>query len=302
VGGGDPDDPFRRSTASRDDGDDEENLRWAALEKLPTYDRMRRGIIRRALDAEGGGDNKLAGEVDLANLDPRDGRELMERVFKAVEDDNERLLRRFRDRLDLVGIELPQIEVRYEHLSVEADVHVGARALPTLLNSAINVLEVCALHLIASCMRSSIDPYVVPAGRGPHRHHPRSIRSIHWISVLVATKLLGSDVDGQVDFFFVSSTTFLEIWTFRPPVRWTVSRLVLVKLTNRMALHRAWTLDLRFLFPCLLDAVEFPRMCLLTFITLRTLHLSTRPTTTSPQQVPQLASYTEYTQACTYKK
>jgi hypothetical protein len=142
VGGGDPDDPFRRSTASRDDGDDEENLRWAALEKLPTYDRMRRGIIRRALDAEGGGDNKLAGEVDLANLDPRDGRELMERVFKAVEDDNERLLRRFRDRLDLVGIELPQIEVRYEHLSVEADVHVGARALPTLLNSAINLLEV----------------------------------------------------------------------------------------------------------------------------------------------------------------
>ena len=45
------DDPFRRSQASRgDDGDDEENLRWAALEKLPTYDRMRRGIIRRALD------------------------------------------------------------------------------------------------------------------------------------------------------------------------------------------------------------------------------------------------------------
>ncbi|OEL28808.1 ABC transporter G family member 43 [Dichanthelium oligosanthes] len=137
--GGDPDDPFRRSTASHDDGDDEENLRWAALEKLPTYDRMRRGIIRRALDESGA---KLAAdEVDIANLDPRDGRELMERVFKAVEDDNERLLRRFRDRLDLVGIELPQIEVRYEHLSIQADVHVGARALPTLLNSAINLVE-----------------------------------------------------------------------------------------------------------------------------------------------------------------
>ena len=39
-------------------------------------------------------------------------------------------------------MELPQIEVRYEHLSVEADVYVGARALPTLLNSAINVVEV----------------------------------------------------------------------------------------------------------------------------------------------------------------
>ena len=42
-----------------------------------------------------------ADEVDIANLDPREGRELMERMFKAVEDDNERLLRRFRDRLDL---------------------------------------------------------------------------------------------------------------------------------------------------------------------------------------------------------
>ncbi|PAN14215.1 hypothetical protein PAHAL_2G391800 [Panicum hallii] len=139
---GDPDDPFRRSAASRDGGDDEENLRWAALEKLPTYDRMRRGIIRRALEEQAGGAAKLtADEVDIANLDPREARELMERVFKAVEDDNERLLRRFRDRLDLVGIELPQIEVRYEHLSAEADVHVGARAVPTLLNAAINVVE-----------------------------------------------------------------------------------------------------------------------------------------------------------------
>jgi hypothetical protein len=41
-----------------------------------------------------------------------------------------------------VGIELPQIEVRYENLSIEADVYVGKRALPTLLNSAINVFEV----------------------------------------------------------------------------------------------------------------------------------------------------------------
>lgn len=45
-----------------------------------------------------------------------------------------------------VGIELPQIEVRYEHLSVEAEVYVGARALPTLLNSAINVVEVSYIH------------------------------------------------------------------------------------------------------------------------------------------------------------
>ena len=108
--GGDPDDPFRRSAASGGSGyqreeDDEENLRWAALEKLPTYDRMRRGIIRKAMDlgdAADGADAKAApDEVDITRLGPKDGRELMERVFKAVEDDGERFLRRFRDRLDL---------------------------------------------------------------------------------------------------------------------------------------------------------------------------------------------------------
>lgn len=60
---------------------------------------MRRGIIRRALDDTS--KKVTADEVDIANLDPRAARELMERVFKAVEEDNERLMRRFRDRLDL---------------------------------------------------------------------------------------------------------------------------------------------------------------------------------------------------------
>jgi len=43
----DTDDPFRRgsATSSQRHDDDEENLRWAALEKLPTYDRMRRAIL-----------------------------------------------------------------------------------------------------------------------------------------------------------------------------------------------------------------------------------------------------------------
>lgn len=42
-------------------------------------------------------------------------------------------------------IKLPKIEVRYENLSVEGDVHVGRRALPTLLNFVLNALEVFVL-------------------------------------------------------------------------------------------------------------------------------------------------------------
>lgn len=42
-----------------------------------------------------------------------------------------------------VGIDLPTIEVRYEHLSVEAEAHVGGRALPTFINFTFNIFEVC---------------------------------------------------------------------------------------------------------------------------------------------------------------
>lgn len=41
-----------------------------------------------------------------------------------------------------MSIEVPKIEVRYEHLSVEGDVYVGSRALPTLLNVTLNTIEV----------------------------------------------------------------------------------------------------------------------------------------------------------------
>lgn len=48
-----------------------------------------------------------------------------------------------------MGIEIPKIEVRYEHLSIEGDVYVGSRALPTLLNATLNSLEVTFPSLIA---------------------------------------------------------------------------------------------------------------------------------------------------------
>ena len=41
-----------------------------------------------------------------------------------------------------VGLEFPTIEVRYEHLNINAEAYVGSRGLPTFLNSIINVLEV----------------------------------------------------------------------------------------------------------------------------------------------------------------
>lgn len=43
---------------------------------------------------------------------------------------------------DRVGIDLPTIEVRFDHLKVEAEVHVGGRALPTFVNFISNFGDV----------------------------------------------------------------------------------------------------------------------------------------------------------------
>uniref|UniRef100_A0A5B7C9H5 Putative ABC transporter n=1 Tax=Davidia involucrata TaxID=16924 RepID=A0A5B7C9H5_DAVIN len=51
-----------------------------------------------------------------------------------------------------VGIEIPKIEVRFEHLSVEGDVYVGSRALPTLFNATLNTIEV--LYSMMECSNS----------------------------------------------------------------------------------------------------------------------------------------------------
>ncbi|KAG2682930.1 hypothetical protein I3760_10G006800 [Carya illinoinensis] len=129
-----PPDVFNRSGRQESD---EEELRWAAIERLPTYDRLRKGMLRQVLD----NGRVVQNEVDVAHLGIQDKKQLMESILKVAEDDNENFLRRLRDRTDRVGIEIPRIEVRYEHLSVEGDVYVGSRSLPTLLNVTLNTIE-----------------------------------------------------------------------------------------------------------------------------------------------------------------
>lgn len=78
------------SRSSRDE-DDEEALKWAALEKLPTYDRLRKGLL---FGSQG------ANEVDVGDLGYEDKRNLVERLVTSVEDDNEKFLLRHRNRID----------------------------------------------------------------------------------------------------------------------------------------------------------------------------------------------------------
>ncbi|GJZ47224.1 pleiotropic drug resistance protein 1-like protein [Tanacetum coccineum] len=43
--------------------------------------------------------------------------------------------------IDRVGIDLPKIEVKFEHLTVEADINTGSRALPSFINFHIDIFE-----------------------------------------------------------------------------------------------------------------------------------------------------------------
>ncbi|KAG5229116.1 ABC transporter family member [Salix suchowensis] len=75
----------RQSRRSSLVDEDEEALKWAAIEKLPTYNRLRTSIIKSFAETEVQGNKTL--------------------LHKKL----------------MVGIRLPTIEVRFDHLTIEAD-------------------------------------------------------------------------------------------------------------------------------------------------------------------------------------
>ena len=66
-----------------------------------------------------------------------------------------------------VGIELTQVEVKFEDLTVRAKVMVGSRALPSVTNAYRNAVEVCAVHCQCNCSHTplsmSLAPLIAPA-------------------------------------------------------------------------------------------------------------------------------------------
>ncbi|XAR64951.1 Iron-chelate-transporting ATPase [Bertholletia excelsa] len=126
-------DAFQRSNKE----EEEEELKWAAIERLPTYDRLRKGMLRQVME----NGKVVVQEVDVAKLGMHEKKTLMENILRFVEDDNGRFLQKIRDRIDRVGIDIPKIEVRFEHLCIEGEAYVGSRALPTLLNTTMNLVE-----------------------------------------------------------------------------------------------------------------------------------------------------------------
>ncbi|XP_070002246.1 pleiotropic drug resistance protein 1-like isoform X2 [Nicotiana sylvestris] len=80
------------SRSARDE-DDEEALKWAALEKLPTFDRLRKGLLF-------GSEGDSAAEVDITDIGHQERKSLLERLVKVADEDNEKFLLKLKNRID----------------------------------------------------------------------------------------------------------------------------------------------------------------------------------------------------------
>ncbi|CAL9023387.1 unnamed protein product [Prunus brigantina] len=132
------------SSSSRGE-DDKEALKWAALQRLPTFQRLKKGLI----STSEGVPTKL---MHVSRLQVQERKNLVERLVGVAEEDHENFMLRLKNRIDRVGINLPTIEVRFEHLKIAAEACVGSRALPTVFNYCVNLVEglLNSFHILPS--------------------------------------------------------------------------------------------------------------------------------------------------------
>ncbi|PQP96196.1 ABC transporter G family member 31 [Prunus yedoensis var. nudiflora] len=130
---------FARPSNAESVAEDEDELMWAAIARLPSQKRSNMALLRKkGSDRQGGAKTET---VDVRKLD-RTNRELVvKKALATTDQDNFLLLSAIKERLDKVGLEVPKVEVRFENLKVVANVQTGSRALPTLINFTRNLFE-----------------------------------------------------------------------------------------------------------------------------------------------------------------
>ncbi|KAK7385522.1 hypothetical protein VNO78_31244 [Psophocarpus tetragonolobus] len=138
---------FARASNADTVAEDEEELQWAALARLPSQKRINYALLRasssrRQPPTQGSG--AVTGTeslVDVRKLSRSRREQVVKKALATSDQDNYRLLSAIKERLDRVGLEVPKVEVRFQNLSVTADVQIGCRALPTLINYTRDVAE-----------------------------------------------------------------------------------------------------------------------------------------------------------------
>ncbi|KAG5540634.1 hypothetical protein RHGRI_020755 [Rhododendron griersonianum] len=169
---------------SSNEEQDEEALKWAALENLPTFERIRKGILS---DEEG-----QIREIDVKNLGIIEKRNLVERLLEIAEEGNKNFLLKLKKRIDRVGINLPTIEVRFEHLNVDAEAYVGGRALPTVSNFFVNIFQVSGNVTYNGCGMNEFVPQRTSAYTSQHDLHIGELTVRETLAFLARCQGVGS--------------------------------------------------------------------------------------------------------------
>ncbi|KAK9152794.1 hypothetical protein Sjap_000274 [Stephania japonica] len=137
---------------SSSSNDDERDLLWASIERLPSRKRPYFALLNNNNNKITSSDQDLDDHnekttmaettvVDVRKLD-RSRRELVvKRAFATNEQDNYKLLSAIKHRLDRVGLDVAKVEVRFEKLAIGANVQTETRALPTLVNFYRDIVE-----------------------------------------------------------------------------------------------------------------------------------------------------------------
>lgn len=135
---------FERDADSFVEEDKELQSKWAAIEKLPTFKRIKTSFVDISQEEGSGSTSKEAAwtrssskrVVDVTKLGAVEKRLFIDRLIKHIENDNLQLLQKLRERMDRVNVKLPTVEVKYKNLNVGAECEVvQGKPLPTLWNS-----------------------------------------------------------------------------------------------------------------------------------------------------------------------
>ncbi|KAJ0020425.1 hypothetical protein Pint_32556 [Pistacia integerrima] len=131
---------FARPSNAESLEEDEDELMWEAITRLPSQQRGNFALLKRAPSEYSEGDARTE-TIDVRKLSRRHRELVVEKAFATNDQDNYNLLSAIKKRLDRVGLEVPKVEVRFQNLKVVANVQTGSRALPTLINVTRDVIE-----------------------------------------------------------------------------------------------------------------------------------------------------------------
>ncbi|CAN0916650.1 ABC transporter G family member 31 [Linum grandiflorum] len=99
------------------------------------------------LETAAGMDEEEGIQFDVRKLDRAGRKVVLGKAMATNSQDNSNLLAGIKERLDRAQVRVPNVEVRFENLKIEANVQTGSRALPTLLNSVRDAIEYISTKL-----------------------------------------------------------------------------------------------------------------------------------------------------------